>query len=284
MALDENWFSEPCETCGSAFSLKVVSKLHEEQTAFQKIEIFETEKFGNLMTIDGFVMLTTRDNFVYHEMMAHPVLYSHPQPDNVVIIGGGDCGTLREVLKHPQVKSALQIDIDKRVTRLSEKYFPELCESNDDPRAQLQFDDGIKWVKEADATSIDIIIVDSTDPIGPAEGLFSEPFYRDSHRALGNGGLIVQQSESPLFHTESIIKPMHDAMRCAGFADVATIHFPVCSYPSGWWTASIARKHGKINFTREQDALNKAFKTLYYNTAIHRACFATPEFLRARIT
>src|SRR5574338_1669805 len=117
-------------------------------------------------------MLTTRDNFLYHEMMTHPVLYTPAAPRNVAIIGGGDCGTLREVLRHPEVESVVQIDIDERVTRLAEKYFPELCESNADPRAKLLFDDGIQWMKDARRESIDLIIIDSTDPVGPAEGLF----------------------------------------------------------------------------------------------------------------
>jgi len=183
MALDDSWFSEICKESGSAFSLKLVKKLHEETSAFQKIEIYETTNFGNFMVIDGFTMVTDRDNFLYHEMMSHPALYSHPQPDNVLVIGGGDCGTLKEVLKHPEVKKAQQVEIDERVTRLSEIYFPDLCSSNNDPRAELHFVDGIKWVKDAEPGSYDVIIVDSTDPIGPAEGLFNEAFYRNCHKA-----------------------------------------------------------------------------------------------------
>ena len=136
-------------------------------------------------------MVSTRDNFFYHEMISHPALYTHPNPKRVWIIGGGDCGTLREVLKHPSVEHAVQIDIDERVTRLAEIYFPELCESNDDPRAELKFIDGIKWVKEAAPDSVDMIIVDSTDPVGPAEGLFSDEFYRDCFNCLSENGMIV---------------------------------------------------------------------------------------------
>ncbi len=216
---DKKWFTEACTECGTAFSLTIKGKLHEEQTRFQNIEVYETETFGNLMTIDGFVMLTSRDNFLYHEMMTHPVLFTHPAPKRVLIIGGGDCGTLREVLRHPEVEHAQQVDIDEGVTRASEKYFPELCQSNDDPRAELHFADGIKWVKEAEAGSIDIIIVDSTDPIGPAEGLFNEAFYRDCLKALGSDGILVQQSESPLLHVK-LLKAMRHAMRQAGFSDL----------------------------------------------------------------
>jgi spermidine synthase len=272
-----DWFTEVCENGGSAFSLRVRKKLHDEQSPFQHIEIWETTDFGNLMVIDGFVMLSSRDNYLYHEMMSHPALFTHPDPKRVVIIGGGDCGTLREVLKHPGVEHVLQVDIDERVTRLAEEYFPELCASNHDPRAQLYFGDGIQWVKDAAPGSIDLVIVDSTDPIGPAEGLFSEAFYRDCHRALGESGLIVQQSESPLLHYESIIQPMHKSMRAAGFADSVSLQFPQPVYPSGWWTATLAGKQAVDEF-RQEDARAKAFATRYYNAAIHNGALAQPEF------
>lgn len=271
------WFTEVCEKGGSAFSLRVRKRLHEEQSPFQRIEIWETTDFGNLMVIDGFVMLSSRDNYLYHEMMSHPALFTHPDPKRVVIIGGGDCGTLREVLKHPGVEHVLQVDIDERVTRLSEEYFPELCSSNHDPRAELYFGDGIQWVKDAAPGSIDLVIVDSTDPIGPAEGLFSEAFYRDCHRTLGDAGLIVQQSESPLLHYESIIQPMHKSMRAAGFADSVSLQFPQPVYPSGWWTATLAGKQSVVEF-RQEDARAKAFATRYYNAAIHNGALAQPEF------
>ncbi|MEJ2060598.1 MAG: polyamine aminopropyltransferase [Gammaproteobacteria bacterium] len=280
MTLDENWFSETCAEAGSAFSLKIKHKLHEEQTPYQKIEIYETEQFGNLMVIDGFVMLSDRDNFLYHEMMSHPALFSHPAPKRVVIIGGGDCGTMKEVLKHPEVESVLQVEIDERVTRLSEQFFPALCESNGDPRAGFFFGDGIQWMKDAEPGSVDIIIVDSTDPIGPAKGLFSEPFYRDCLRALGTDGLIAQQSESPLYHLDSILKPMHDEMRKAGALDTLTLFYPQPVYPSGWWTTTLAGKSAPITFLREEQCEEKTFATTYYNDAIHRACMAVPEFVR----
>ncbi len=281
MTLDENWFSEPHQD--TAFSLRITAKLHEEQTPFQKIEIYDTVGFGKLMVIDGCVMLTDRDNFIYHEMIAHPVLFSHHAPRRVLIIGGGDCGTLREVLKHAGVQQVTQVDIDERVTRLAEQFFPQLCDSNDDARARLLFDDGIAHVKNAEPGSIDVIIIDSTDPVGPAEGLFSTAFYRDCLRALGRGGLLVQQSESPLLHTDSIIRPMHDSLRNAGFLDAMTMHFPQASYPSGWWTATLAAKDATVEFQREEDAEALAFPTEYYNAAIHRAAAATPEFLRRKL-
>lgn len=272
------WFTEEHFGAGSAFSLKIKRKLDEGQSEFQHHEIYETETFGNLMVLDGCTMVSTRDNFLYHEMMSHPALFTHPNPKTVWIIGGGDCGTLREVLKHKSIEKAVQIDIDELVTRMAEKYFPELCESNNDPRAELKFIDGIKWIKDAAPNSVDIIIVDSTDPVGPAEGLFNEAFYRGCLAALTEDGLLVQQSESPLLHLH-LLKDMRNAMSAAGFNALQTLYFPQCIYPSGWWSATMAAKTAFKGF-REQDAANKGFATEYYNVDIHKGSLAQPEFVK----
>jgi len=282
MSLDDTWFTETHGDAGTAFSLKAKAKLHEEQTPYQKIEIYETEGFGNLMVIDGCTMLTTRDNFIYHEMMSHVALFTHPNPKRVLIIGGGDCGTLKEVLKHDSVESVQQIDIDEGVTRLSKIYFPELCTSNDDPRAELMFIDGIQWVKDAEENSYDVIIIDSTDPVGPAEGLFSKPFYEECYRVLSDKGILVQQSESPLIHM-NILRDMHNAMKGAGYFETKTAFFPQCIYPTGWWSATMACKEGSFRGFRESDSANKNFSTRYYNCGIHHGALAAPEFFSQEI-
>jgi spermidine synthase len=281
MPLDKNWYTEEWAGQGSAISLKIKSKVHDEQSTYQRIEIYETETFGTLMTLDGLVMVTDRDNFVYHEMMSHPALFTHPDPQRVLVIGGGDCGTLHEVLKHKTVTLAEQVELDERVTRVSEKFFPELCESNNDPRARLHFADGIKWVADAKPETYDVIIIDSTDPVGPAAGLFSEAFYKNCFRALRPRGIVVGQSESPLFHAELILS-VQKSFKAAGFRDVATLFFPQCTYPSGWWSATMAGKDMALANFRAQDAAAKAFATRYYNRDIHAAALASPEFLRAR--
>jgi spermidine synthase len=278
---DTGWFTEVYPKHGSAFSLKVIEKLHTEQSPFQKIEIFKTEWFGTLMVIDGCTMVSDRDNFLYHEMMTHPVLFTHPNPERVWIIGGGDCGSLKEVLRHGEVKEAIQIEIDERVTRLAEQYFPDLCSSNTDPRAQLLFIDGIQWVKDAADNSVDVIIVDSTDPVGPAEGLFNAAFFRECFRCLSPNGILVQQSESPLFHAD-LIAEMHATMRGAGFVDAQTFHFPQCIYPSGWWSGTMVSKTPFSGF-RESDAEARSFKTDYYDVEVHKAALAIPRFLKERI-
>ena len=281
MNLDNNWFTEVGLNTGSAFSLQIKAKLHEEFTPFQKITIYETTEFGNLMTLDDMIMLTERDNFIYHEMIAHPALFTHPDPRAVAIIGGGDCGTLREVLKHPRIERVLQIEIDEAVTRLSEKYFPTLCEANNDSRAEFYFEDGIKWMGEAPDGLVDIIIVDSTDPLGPGEGLFTVEFYRNCRRVLASDGLLVQQSESPLLHLP-LLQSMHQAMREAGFENTRSLHFPQCVYPSGWWTATLA---GMVDLTqfRVEAVHDKPFITRYYNIDIHQASLVLPNFLAAAL-
>ena len=282
MKLDGDWFTEIAAEEGVALSLQG-RRLQVEQTPYQNIEIYETDSFGTLMVIDGCVMLTDRDGYIYHEMLAHPVLFAHPAPRRVLIIGGGACGTLREVLRHKGVESVVQVELDERVTRLSELHFPELTEANGDPRVTLKFGDGLPWVRAAADASLDVIIIDSTDPVGPAEGLFTERFYKECLRVLRADGLVVQQSESPFLY-EATITDMHRAMRTAGFADVRTYTFPQPTYPSGWWSATMAKKDGRLNSFRRRDAEGKGFATRYYSAAVHEAAFVLPPYLRELLT
>ena len=276
---DTSWTYENFEPTGSAIGYRVTRKLDEVQSPFQKIEIFETTDWGNLMLIDGAVMLTTRDNFLYHEMMSHPALFTHADPKDVVIIGGGDCGTLREVLRHGGVRKAVQCDIDEQVTRMAEKWFPELCESNADARAELLFDDGIAYMADRETGSVDIVIVDSTDPVGPAEGLFNRAFYENCLKALRPDGLLVQQSESPLALMHLILE-MRDAMRDAGFKDFRVLPFPQPCYPTGWWSCLIASKQSRdLTQFRKADAAAKPFDTQYYTADVHQGALAMPPLL-----
>jgi len=274
MKLDtEKWFTEVYPDDGCALSLELSEKLHEEQTDWQKLEVYQTTGFGRLMLLDGCIMLTSRDNFIYHEMMTHPVLCMHPAPENVLIIGGGDCGCLREVLKHSSIKHVHQVDLDERVTWASEKYFPELCESNSDPRAELSFTDGVAFIEQAKSGRYDIIIVDSVDPVGQAARLYSEVFYRACFAGLSSNGILVAQSESPLFH-RNLIQSMQSRLADAGFNDATTLFFPQCTYPSGWWSASAAFKADRPSNHRSVD-----IETKYYNNAIHQAAQAMPQFM-----
>ncbi|MGO2148296.1 MULTISPECIES: polyamine aminopropyltransferase [Halomonas] len=277
---DDQWFTEVFDSHGSAFSLKISEKLLDVQSEYQHLEVYATETYGNLMVLDGCVMLTDRDNFLYHEMIAHPALFTHPAPKRVVIIGGGDCGTLKEVLRHPGVEKVTQIDIDEEVTKASERFFPALVEANDDPRAELLFADGVKWVDDAADESIDVLIIDSTDPVGPAEGLFKTDFLKRCHRILKADGVMVQQSESPLYHSGSIIRELRHDMREAGFASVATLPFPQPVYPSGWWSVTLAGKGTNVETFREEAAASHEMPLQYYTVDAHRGALALPPFMR----
>ena len=276
MTLDNRWFSEAYEVSGTAFSLKIKAKLHEEQTPFQHIEIYDTESYGRLMVFDGCVMLTSLDNFIYHEMMSHPALQSHPQPRDILIIGGGDCGTLREVLKHNSVQRCVQVDIDERVTRVTEEFFPELCDSNHDPRAELLFDDGIQYVANCNAAQFDVVIIDSTDPVGQAARLFSSEFYSDCQRITRDGGILVAQSESPLKQLD-LIRSMSNNMKAANYTYTHTLEFPQSCYPTGWWSCTMAGKGNDFTTIR---ALNTDVTTKYYTTESHRGGLTLRPFMQ----
>lgn len=271
--LNNKWFTETCEEYSTAFSIKVNAKLHQETTPWQLIEIYDSVQFGKVMVIDGFCMLTTKDNFIYHEMLAHCSLFAHKNPQDVLIVGGGDCGTLLEVCKHP-IKRVVQVEIDQRVTELSQQYFPELCTANNDPRASLVFEDAISWVKRAPTSSFDVIIIDSTDPIGPGEGLFSAAFYADCKRILRPGGIAIHQSESP-FANYRLLKSIRRKMQATEFADIKTVFFPMPTYPSGWWSATLACTSTELVEPRD----NNLSGLKYYSKEMHQAAMVRPNFL-----
>ncbi|WP_410474455.1 polyamine aminopropyltransferase [Guyparkeria sp. TX1] len=272
----DEWVYETVEEMGARFGIRATEKLLDEQTPYQHLEVWRTEHWGNLMLLDGVMMLSSLENFVYHEMMSHPALQTHANPRNVVIIGGGDCGTLTEVLKHREVESVVQIDIDEAVTRAAERFFPELTAHNDDPRVSLRFEDGVAWMRNAPAASVDVIIVDSTDPIGPGTGLFGPDFLADCHRVLREDGIMVGQSESPFYHMPLMLD-YHRAMKAAGFAERRSLLFPQPVYPGGSITGTLARKSGPLDEIRP---LADDVATRFYRTELHRGLLAIPPFMQ----
>lgn len=278
MQTKDDWFIEYFKPTGSAIGYRISDHLDHVVSDYQTIDIYQTTDWGKLMVIDGAVMLTSRDNFLYHEMLTHPALFIHPNPQHIVIVGGGDCGSLRETLKHLTVQSVTLCDIDEVVTRMAEKHFPELCHSNQDPRAEIRFGDGCAYVRQLPSQSVDLIIVDSTDPVGPAEGLFNHAFYSDCMRALKQDGLLVQQSESPLGLID-LIKQMHNEMRRADFSSLRTLPFPQPCYPTGWWSVTIASKNPHFSFERRHNSHHFSIETQYYCSSIHQAAIKPPPFL-----
>ncbi|MGI6394340.1 MAG: polyamine aminopropyltransferase [bacterium] len=270
------WFVENYYDKGS-LGLKLRKKLHEEQSQYQKIEVFETEFFGNLLTLDGLVMLSQKDEFVYHEMMTHPPLCTLKNPEKVLVVGGGDGGSIREVLKHPSVKEAVLCEIDERVVRVAQKYFPETSSSLENPKVKLHFEDGFKFLEKFE-NYFDLIITDSSDPVGPGIELFKEAYYRLVKKALKADGIMVAQSENP-WYGDDIMESMTAAMANV-FKYVETYIALVPLYPSGFWTVTAASDfHSLHNFDEKRAAeISKSCK--YYNPELHKGSLALPNFVK----
>lgn len=272
------WYRDTWAPQDCYLSFAIREHLHHQRTSFQVLDVFETQSFGTVMTLDGIIQLTDRDNFIYHEMMAHVALFCHRNPRRVLIVGGGDCGVLQQVLQHPQVQQLTLVELDEAVTEAALRFFPELCTKNNDPRATLLFQDAVQWVARAEPGSVDVCIVDSTDPLGQAERLFGPAFYRDCQRMLADGGILVVQSESPLLHGD-VVQSVRQGQREAGFSTVRTMTFPQPTYPSGWFSATLAGKNINLEHLREEaEEAAHTMQLRYYNAAVHQAAFALPSF------
>ena len=278
----EMWYTEKhSENVG--ITMKVTKTLFSGKSEFQKLDIVETLEYGKMMLLDGLVMVTERDEFVYHDMIAHPALFTHPDPKKVLVIGGGDGGSIREIMKHPGVELAVLCEIDGLVIDKSIELLPSMaCEiDGSNPRVKLHVDDGIAYIREHQ-NEFDVILIDSTDPIGPAVGLFEEDFYRVVHGALKADGIMVAQSESPFYHAE-IQKKMYGNLR-AVFPIVEMYQAFIPTYPSGLWSFAFASKkyHPVKDFDQNRAAARK-FHTRYYNEELHLGAFMLPTFARENI-
>ncbi len=260
-----------------SLSTEVDEVLYQGESEFQKIEVVHSKEFGNMLTLDGVFQTSDKEEFVYHEMITHVPLYLHPNPEKVLIIGGGDGGAAREVVRHPEVKSVRMVEIDGKVVELSKQYFPKIAKAmiEEDPKLTLTIGDGIGHVGEVQ-DEYDVIIVDCSDPIGPGEGLFTEEFYKNTFAALKEDGLFVQQTESPWMHQE-LIKKVH------GYV---SNHFPIVSvytayiplYPSGMHCFTIgSKKYDPKNWAPNREVVSP---TRYYNEEVQRAAFALPNFVK----
>ncbi len=278
----ELWYTEKhSENVG--ITLKTTKTLFSGKSAFQQLDILETPEYGRMMLLDGLVMVTERDEFVYHDMIAHPALFTHPDPKKVLVIGGGDGGSIREIMKHPGVEQAVLCEIDGLVIEKSIELLPTMAGEIDgsNPRVKLHVDDGIAYIRDH-RDEFDVILVDSTDPIGPAVGLFEEDFYRLVFAALKQDGIMVAQSESPFYHA-AIQKEMYRNLR-AVFPLVEMYQAFIPTYPSGLWSFAFASKkyHPVKDFDRER-AARRGFQTKYYNEDLHLGAFMLPTFARENI-
>ncbi len=271
-------FTEDYPEINGAFSFEVTRVLFSDQSPYQKIEIVETTHLGRVLLIDNLVMLTERDEFVYHEMIAHVPLFTHPNPRQVLIIGGGDGGTVRECLKHPSVEHIDLVDIDEMVSQACLQHIPSVAGKLTSQRVSCNFQDGVAYVRDTQK-KYDVVIIDSTDPISVGEGLFTREFYRNCFNILQDDGLLVAQSESPAWAPE-LVKGISRKLH-AIFPEVHFYQAHIPTYPSGHWAFGLAtKKYHPINdFDQKRyDELNLSFK--YYNDAIHKGAFALPTFMR----
>ncbi len=266
------WFTEN-QTEDVSLGLRIQSVLWKETTAFQELVVADTLAYGRMLTLDGAVQTTIGDEFVYHEMITHVPLSLHPNPKKVAVIGGGDGGAIREILKHPTVEEAHLIEIDDKVVETAKRFFPEISGSLDDDKAFVHYTDGIQWVKEA--TNFDVIIVDSTDPVGPAQGLFTPEFYQSIYQALGEHGIMVAQSESPFLQPHLIQRVFQGVSSAFPMTRLYLASVP--TYPSGLWSFTLGAK-GDVTTQIRPELFDLA--TRYWTPQIQHSCFALPKFVQ----
>ncbi|PGK20689.1 spermidine synthase [Priestia megaterium] len=268
------WFTEK-QTKSFGITAKINRRLHIEKTDFQQLDMIETEEFGNMLVLDGMVMTSERDEFVYHEMIAHVPLFTHPNPQKILVVGGGDGGTIREILKHPNVQKVVQVEIDGKVVEYSKKYLPHISSEYDNPRTELIIGDGFMHILES-TDEYDVILVDSTEPVGPAANLFTKGFYAGISNALKEDGIFVAQTDNPWFKGDLIRKAIHDTKEIFAVSKLYTCNIP--TYPSGMWTFTMgSKKHDPLNLPD-----NRFFEidTKYYTKELHYASFALPKFVQ----
>lgn len=255
--------------------------LFSRRSEYQLVEVYETDTWGNLMTIDGMVMLSEKDEFVYHEMLSHVGLFTHPEPERVLIIGGGDGGTAREVMKHPSVQTVDLVEIDRTVVEASKQFLPDVGDF-DNPKLNVIIEDGISFVSKVKKT-YDVIIIDGSDPVGPAEGLFEKSFYEYCYKALTDKGVLTTQTESPWipsYHSsmQTVYKSISELFT---FASTYLVYIPL--YPSGMWSMMCGSKEhhplDEIVLERVKKDSIQLTGLKYYNPDIHRSCFALPNFV-----
>ncbi|MGP0587839.1 polyamine aminopropyltransferase [Paenibacillus timonensis] len=269
----ELWFTEK-QTPVFGITAKIRETLVTEQTEFQDLAMLDTEEFGRMLVLDGMVMTTIKDEFVYHEMVAHPALFTHPNPKRVLVVGGGDGGVIREVIKHPEVEQAVLVEIDGKVIEYSKKYLPEIAGELDNPRVDVQVADGYMHIIES-KDQYDVIMVDSTEPVGPAAPLFERGFYQGIYEALKDDGIFVAQTDNPWFKADLIQKVNKDVKEIFPIVRVYGANIP--TYPSGLWTFTMGSKvHDplQVNETKIPE-----LDTKYYTPRIHKAAFVLPKFV-----
>lgn len=274
------WYTEN-HTDDVQFSIKVDRQLCTHQSEFQRIDIFESKEFGRILTLDGYLMVTEKDEYIYHEMITHVPLATNPDIKKVLVVGGGDGGTVRELCRYNHIEKIDMVEIDEMVVSVCKEFLPKLACSLDDKRVTIYYEDGMRFVRNAPDSQYDLIIVDSTDPFGVGEGLFTKEFYGNCFRALTDDGILVNQHESTFYDSyANSMKRAHS--RIKEFFSTALVyqaHIP--TYPSGHWLFGFASKKYDPRTDLKADWWNNlGLVTQYYNTILHTGCFAIPNNVR----
>ena len=279
----ELWFSE-AHSKNVKFSIRVDRQLYSGRSEFQRIDVFDSPDFGRFLALDGYIMLTEKDEFIYHEMITHVPMAVHPDPRSVLVIGAGDGGVVRELSGYASVERIDMVEIDEQVVSVCREYLPQTACSFDDRRLHIHYEDGLRFIRGC-RDDYDIIIVDSTDPFGPGEGLFTKEFYGNCFKALKEDGIMVNQHESPFYDNDAAaMKRAHKRIvESFEISRVYQAHIP--SYPSGHWLFGFASKR----YHPVKDMRTKAWKALgiktrYYNTNLHRGAFCLPNYVETLLT
>jgi len=286
------WFTDKDDN--QALSLRYTGEvLFDERNEFQRVRILDSISYGKMLAIDDMVMCTERDEYHYHEMITHPAMQifesiSGVAAKNVLVIGGGDGGTIREICKYEGLEKATLVEIDEAVVRACKQHLSSIARDFSNPKVKLIIGDGIKFIAEAPAEVYDVIIVDGSDPAGPAEGLFTKDFYNNCKKALKQNGVLVTQGESPMFHSETFVELNKCLKQVFSQNQVHTMLFYAPTYPSGMWSLQMAIKgqyHPVTDFKKEMAALFSKNKGLrYYNEDLHSAAFALPTFVKTMLS
>lgn len=274
----ELWFTER-HTPNVKFSIKVDRQIYTAQSEFQRIDVFDSKEFGRFLTLDGYMMLTEKDEFIYHEMITHIPMAVHPNPKNILVIGAGDGGVIRELTRYPNVESIDLVEIDELVIEVSRKFLPTTACCLGDERVHIFCEDGVKFIRRCD-NKYDVIIVDSTDPFGPGESLFTKEFYGSCNKALRDDGIMVNQHESPFYDEDALAMQRAHRKIVESFpiSRVYQAHIP--TYPSGHWLFGFAsKKYHPVHDLNSVKWNMLGLKTKYYNTKLHAGAFALPNYV-----
>lgn len=273
----ELWYSEQ-QTENVRFSIKIKQHIFSAKSEFQQVDVFDSVEFGRFLTLDGLMMVTQKDEFIYHDMIVHVPMAANPKIKKVCVIGAGDGGTVRELLRYPHIETIDMVEIDRLVVDVSVAYLAQTASQLHHEKVNLYFEDGLKFIRTKNNV-YDLIIVDSTDPFGPGEGLFTKEFYSNCYRALNEDGILVNQHESPYYPAfeQNMRRAHHRIKEVFEVAHVYQAHIP--TYPSGHWLFGFASKgiqpiNDNLKVWSEYN-----LHTRYYNPTLHQGCFALPTYV-----